>query len=154
MRLALLPLVLICTGPAVGEVVVPRHGTAEIVLTAASSYDGAAGEPDPFDLEVTAHVVSPSGKRYAVPGFFDGDGEGGQSGRIFKVRVAAEETGVWSWTTSSGVPGLDGISGSFRAEGELTGPFRQGAIVGGSSAPRAFQRRGGGTGLLPAHVSA
>ena len=144
MEFALLLTVLICPGPALGEGVVPRHGTAEIVLTAASSYDGAAGEPDPFDLEVTAQVVSPSGKRYAVPGFFDGDGEGGQAGRIFKVRVTADETGVWSWSTSSGVPGLDGLSGSFRVEGELTGPFRQGPIVAGSRSPRAFQRRDGG----------
>ncbi|MFL6235589.1 MAG: DUF5060 domain-containing protein [Thermoanaerobaculia bacterium] len=123
---------------------VPRHGTAEIVLTAASSYDGAAGEPDPFDLEVTAQVVSPSGKRYSVPGFFDGDGEGGQSGRIFKIRVAAGEAGVWSWSTSSGVPGLDGLSGTFRVEGELPGLFRQGPVVVSAGSPRAFRRREGG----------
>jgi Domain of unknown function (DUF5060)/Putative collagen-binding domain of a collagenase len=123
---------------------VPRHGTAEIVLRAASSYDGAAGEPDPFDLEVTAQVVSPSGKRYTVPGFFDGDGEGGQSGRIFKVRVAAGETGVWRWSTSSGVPGLDGLSGTFRVEGELTGLFRQGPLVVSADSPRVFRRRDGG----------
>jgi hypothetical protein len=127
-----------------GTVVVPRHGTAEIVLTSASAYDGAAGEPDPFDLKVTARVVSPSGKRYSVPGFFDGDGEGGQSGRIFKVRVAAGETGVWSWSTSSGVPGLDGLSGRFWVEGELPGPFRQGPVVVSPRSPRAFQRREGG----------
>src|SRR5207253_7623652 len=133
-------------------VVVPRHGTAEIVLTAASSYDGAAGEPDPFDLEVTAQVVSPSGRRYAVPGFFDGDGEGGQSGRIFKVRVAAGEAGVWSWTTASGVPGLDGLAGSFRGEGELPGLFHQGPIVVGSGAPRAFRHRAGGPVFLPGNV--
>ncbi|HET9211931.1 MAG TPA: DUF5060 domain-containing protein, partial [Thermoanaerobaculia bacterium] len=122
----------------------PRYGTAEIVLAAASSYDGAAGDPDPFDLEVTARVVSPSGKRYEVPGFFDGNGEGGQSGRIFKVRVAADEAGVWSWITSSGVPGLGGLSGTFRVAGELTGPFRQGPVVVGSKRPRVFQRREGG----------
>ncbi|HEY4590925.1 MAG TPA: DUF5060 domain-containing protein [Thermoanaerobaculia bacterium] len=144
MKFVLLLLALIGSGPVAGDRVVPRHGTAEIVLTAASSYDSAAGEPDPFDLEVTAHVVSPSGKRYAVPGFFDGDGEGGQSGRIFKVRVAAEETGVWSWTTSSGVPGLDGLSGSFRVEGELPGLFRQGPILVGSGSPRVFRQREGG----------
>lgn len=136
----IVPFALLLAAPAV----VPRHGTAEIVLTAASSYDGAAGEPDPFDLEVTARVVSPLGKPYTVPGFFDGDGQGGQSGRIFKVRVAAGETGVWTWTTSSGVPGLDGLSGRFRVEGELTGPFREGPVVASASAPRSFQRREGG----------
>jgi hypothetical protein len=51
---------------------------------------------------------------------------------------------VWSWTTSSGVPGLDGLSGTFRVEGELTGPFRQGPVVASPSAPRAFQRLDGG----------
>lgn len=93
---------------------------------------------------MTAHVVSPSGRRYSVPGFFDGDGEGGQSGRIFKVRVAADEAGVWSWSTSSGVPGLDGLSGSFRVEGELTGLFRQGPIGVGAGSPRVFRQREGG----------
>ncbi len=144
MKFVLLLISLIFPGPAVGEMVVPRHGTAEIVLTAASSYDGAAGEPDPFDLEVTTRVVSPSGKRYTVPGFFDGDGEGGQSGRVFKIRVAADETGVWSWSTASAVPGLDGLSGSFRVEGELPGFFRQGPVAVGSGSPRAFRQRDGG----------
>jgi Domain of unknown function (DUF5060)/Putative collagen-binding domain of a collagenase len=127
-----------------GEAAVPRHGTAEIVLTAASTYDGAAGEPNPFDLAVTARVVSPSGKRYSVPGFFDGDGQGRQSGRIFKVRVAAGETGLWSWTTASEVPGLDGLAGRFQVTGELPGFFRRGPVVASSGRPRAFQQRDGG----------
>lgn len=40
MKFVLLLLALIGPGPVVGNVVVPRHGTAEIVLTAASTYDG------------------------------------------------------------------------------------------------------------------
>src|SRR5947209_3017136 len=103
---ALLPSLALPASAAGGEV--PLYGTAEIALAAASTCDGTAGEPDPFDLEVTAQVTSPSARRFAVPGFFDGDGEGGPAGRIFKVRVAAGEIGVWHWRTESGVPGLDG----------------------------------------------
>jgi hypothetical protein len=116
---------------------VPRFGTAEIALVADSSYDGAAGEPSPFDLEVTAQVTSPSGKRLSVPGFFDGDGEGGQAGRIFKVRIAAGETGTWRWRMASEVPGLDGRSGEIEVAGDLPGFFRRGPIV----ATRRFFRQ-------------
>jgi hypothetical protein len=130
-------------GLAAGEAV-PHHGTAEIALTSSTLYDGAAGEPDPFDLALTAEVVSPSGRRFSVPGFFDGDGAGGQSGRVFRVRVAAEETGTWSWRIASDVPGLGGRSGSFQVTGELPGFFGRGPIVASAARPRAFQQRQGG----------
>ena len=125
---------------AAGEAV-PRHGVAEIALAAGSSYDGAAGEPSPFDLEVTAEVTSPSGKRFSVPGFFDGDGEGGQTGKIFKVRIAAGEAGTWRWKIASEVPGLDGRSGEIEVAGDLPGFFRQGPIV---ATRRFFRQRDGG----------
>jgi hypothetical protein len=123
---------------------VPLYGTAEIALAADSTYDGAAGEPDPFDLDVTAQVTSPSGRRFSVPGFFDGDGEGGQAGRIFKVRVAAGETGVWRWRIESGVPGLDGRSGTFEVAGRLPGFFGKGPIVAGQASRRFFRQAAGG----------
>jgi hypothetical protein len=123
---------------------IPLYGTAEIALAADSSYDGAAGEPDPFDLEVTAQVTAPSGKRFTVPGFFDGDGEGGQAGRIFKARVAAGESGVWRWRIESGVPGLDGRSGTFEVAGCLPGFFARGPIVAGQASRRFFRQAAGG----------
>ncbi|MEO6192082.1 MAG: DUF5060 domain-containing protein [Thermoanaerobaculia bacterium] len=132
------------SGPAVAADAVPRHGTAEIVLSSSDLYDGATGEPNPFDLAVTAEVVSPSGKRFMVPGFFDGDGAGGQRGRVFKVRVAAEEPGSWSWKIASGVSGLAGRSGSFEVAGGLPGFFGRGPIGVSPAWPRAFQQRQGG----------
>lgn len=126
---------------AVPAAAVEQFGTAEIVLLASRSYDGRAGEPNPFDLEVTARVTSPSGKLAAVPGFFDGDGEGGAVGRVFKVRVAADETGTWRWTASGDVPGVAGREGSFEVAGRLSGFFGRGPLGVSPERPRSFRQR-------------
>lgn len=122
---------------------VPLHGTAEIGLTSDAGYNGDAGTPNPFDFAVNARVTSPSGKRYVAEGFFDGDGQGGSVGRIFKVRVAADEPGEWRWTVASDVPGLNGRAGTFTVQGQLPGIFSRGPIVEAKGRPRAFQRRDG-----------
>lgn len=123
---------------------VPLFATAEIVLTSSAPYDGGAGEPNPFDLGVTAQVTSPSGRRYSVPGFFDGDGKGGAVGPVFKVRIAADEIGTWRWSVASSVPGLGGRSGELTVAGRLPGFFGQGPIVRSPDRPRAFRQRSGG----------
>jgi len=146
-RIVAIALLAIATAAATPGEPVPRFGTAEIALTADSSYDGAGGESSPFDLEVTAQVTSPSGKRFSVPGFFDGDGEGGQTGRIFKARIAAGEAGTWRWKIASEVPGLDGRSGEIEVAGDLQGFFRQGPIV---ASRRFFRQVDGGPVFLTA----
>ena len=73
-RFALLSAVL-ATGAVAGEAI-PLYGTAEIFLTANNTYNGDAGEPNPFDLNVTAQIVSPSGRRLTAAGFFDGGARG------------------------------------------------------------------------------
>lgn len=93
-------------------------------------------------MELTAQVTSPTGKIYTVDGFFDGDGQGGQSGDVFKVRVFADEPGTWSWTTTSDTAGLGGRSGSFECSSSLTGFF--GPIEADPECPRAFRTREGG----------
>lgn len=137
---SLLFLAILATGPAVA---VPLYGTEEIVLRSSVSYDGIAGTPNPFDLGLTARVTAPSGRRFTVDGFFDGDGEGGSSGRVFKVRISAEEPGVWRWETASDVPGLNGLSGRFTVEGRLGGVFGQGPVGVSPGRPLAFARREG-----------
>jgi hypothetical protein len=134
---------LLAAGTAAGEAV-PLFGTAEIVLTSNASYNGNGGEPNPFDLDVTAEVVSPGGRRFSAAGFFDGDGVGGPVGRVFKVRVSADEAGTWRWNVASGVPGLSGRSGSFSVEGRLPGFFGKGPIVENPGRPRVFRQQGGG----------
>ena len=126
------------------EAAVLRFDTAEIVLHSAVSYDGSQGTPNPFtDVQLTAQVTAPSGRKVTVDGFFDGDGAGGQSGDVFKVRVFADETGAWSWTTQSNAAGLNGQSGSFTVSGTLPGAFGNGPIVADPTHPRYFKYRQG-----------
>lgn len=132
----------LATSAPVGAV--PVHGTQEIVLRASAAYDGTRGEPNPFAIDLVARVVSPSGRTFQVRGFFDGDGEGGAVGRVFKIRVHAGEAGSWRWTTSSDAPGLNGLSGVFEAAGRLPGSFGRGPIVTHPAHPRFFRQREGG----------
>src|SRR5262249_52726644 len=58
----------------------------------------------------------PGGRTFPVDGFYDGDGRGGQSGRIWKVRLGPYCTGRWSWRTVTGdaaPSGLAGLNGQF-----------------------------------------
>jgi hypothetical protein len=135
---------LLATAAVAQAAAIPLHGTAEIFLTANNAYNGDAGEPNPFDLNVTAQIVSPSGRRLTAAGFFDGDGGGGAVGRIFKVRVAASEAGTWRWTTASDVPGLNGLSGVFTVAGRLPGFFGKGPVVENPDRPRSFRQLEGG----------
>ena len=58
-----------------------------------------------------------------VDGFYDGDGSGGQSGNVWKIRFSPDELGIWQWTASSNDPGLNGQSGFFRCiESGKAGP--------------------------------
>ena len=122
-----------------------RFDTHEIVLRSAAVYNGSQGAPNPFtDVQLTAQVTAPSGKSYTVHGFFDGDGAGGQSGNVFKVRVFADENGTWQWSMSSNAAGLNGQSGSFQVSGTLGGVFGQGPVEVHPQRPRAFRYRAGG----------
>jgi hypothetical protein len=122
----------------------PRFDTAEISVLAARTYDGRQGSPNPFtDVTFAAAVIAPSGRIYNLPGFFDGDGQGGSAGRVFKVRVFADEACTWSWRTSSNVADLDGKTGSFRCAGVLGGPFATGPVGIDPAHPRRFRRREG-----------
>jgi hypothetical protein len=120
------------------------YDTAEIVLNSTTSYNAATGTPNPFDLSLVAQVTAPSGRRYPVTGFFDGNGAGGAIGNVFKVRVFADELGTWRWAVSStNVPGLAGRSGTFAVSGKIAGTFARGPVVENPSYPRSFMFRNG-----------
>lgn len=124
---------------------VPRFDTAEVVLHSAAPYDGSAGTPNPFaDVALTAQVTAPSGRTYAVDGFFDGDGAGGEAGDVWKFRVFADEPGTWTWQTASSDPSLAGRSGSFVSAGTLSGPWAGGPLEADPGNPRSFRHRVGG----------
>jgi hypothetical protein len=134
---ALLVLLLLATARA--GVAVTRFDTAEIVLRSTSSFNANSGTPNPFTaVDLTARVTAPSGRAYTVDGFFDGDGNGGAIGNIFKVRVYADEPGTWRWTTTSNTAGLQGQSGTFSCSGTLTGAFATGPVVDNPARPRTL----------------
>jgi len=57
--------------------------------------------PNPFlDYRLQVTFTAPSGETIDVPGFFDGDAEGGGVGTTWKVRVSPDEVGEWSYVAS------------------------------------------------------
>jgi Domain of unknown function (DUF5060) len=82
---------------AVGPASVPRDEVYEAVLTSSKTY------PNPFlDVTVSATFTSPSGKKIAAYGFYDG-------GNTWRVRFAPDEKGRWQYLTSSTDAGNDGL---------------------------------------------
>ncbi len=71
--------------------------TVELAFEAASDHAWAA-----FPVQVTFEHTAGT---HVVDGFWDG-------GRSWKVRFVPPHTGVWSWSSSSEDPGLDGVSGT------------------------------------------
>ncbi|MCD6507783.1 DUF5060 domain-containing protein [Candidatus Poribacteria bacterium] len=60
---------------------VPKWEVFEVTLHATSSPE------NPFtDITLTATVTKPDGEKVTIDGFYDGDGKGGQSGDIWKLR--------------------------------------------------------------------
>jgi hypothetical protein len=123
-----------------GAHAVLRFDTTEVVLRADRSYNGLSGTPNPFtDVTLTARVTSPAGRVFNVEGFFDGDGLGGATGNVFKVRVYTDEIGTWTWRTASNNLGLHAKAGTISCSGTLGGAFGKGPIVENSSNPRSFK---------------
>ena len=61
----------------------------EIALTGPDSQ--GRGNPNPFEIYVDVTFTSPAGKKYQIPGFYNGDGQGGLDGRIWMARFSADE---------------------------------------------------------------
>lgn len=84
---------------------VPLWEMLEVEVTNARRY------ANPFvDTELRATFTTPSGEEVDFFGFHDGDGAGGQSGTVWKLRFMCTEAGRWSWTAafSDGAPGAAG----------------------------------------------
>jgi Domain of unknown function (DUF5060)/Putative collagen-binding domain of a collagenase/Protein of unknown function (DUF4038) len=76
------------------------------------------------DTELEARFLSSSGKGYNFFGFYDGDGNGGQSGKIWKLRFMCIEVGSWQWSAAF-TDGAPGSSGSFQCvRSSLPGPLK------------------------------
>jgi len=105
---------------------VGKHKTLELVFTA------AAAPANPFDTYLLKlEVTDPAGRTFTVEGFYDGDGSGGQTGKVWKARLCPYLTGTWRWKTVAGdAPdsGLSRLSGQFMCvkSGDLGGLVAQG----------------------------
>lgn len=85
--------------------------------------------PNPFlGYRLQVAFTAPSGRVYDVPGFFDGDGQGGAKGNVWRVRFSPDAAGDWRYRASfrqgpgvavalepdAGQPAaFDGASGNF-----------------------------------------
>jgi hypothetical protein len=118
---------------------VPKYDTAEVVLHSSQVFDGISGTPNPFTTVVlTLSVTGPDGQAFQVDGFFDGDGNGGAVGDVFKARIYVDQEGTWNWTSSSSTAGLNGQSGQIVCSGLLAGEFGKGPLISRGSRPRYF----------------
>jgi hypothetical protein len=115
-----LPLFLLWQG---STPVVEQWETHEIVLRGVGTYS----EANPFqDVTLQAQFSHSGGTQITVEGFHDGDGVGGQTGDVWKVRFMPTLAGGWSWTTTSNDAQLNGASGSLTAtapSGDNHGPL-------------------------------
>lgn len=61
----------------------------------------SADSPNPFlDYRLQVRFDGPGSRQYIVPGYFDGDGNGGASGNVWRVKFTPDVAGTWSYTAS------------------------------------------------------
>ncbi|MEO0421580.1 MAG: DUF5060 domain-containing protein [Pseudomonadota bacterium] len=93
--------------------------TVDFVGPEANERDDA---PNPFlDYRLTVEWTGPDGQLISVPGFFAGDGSGGATGDVWRVRFAPEAPGTWQYTARFRSGEEVAISLDPQA-GEATGP--------------------------------
>lgn len=122
---------LACSGPKVvqsGQTQVWKSVTLDFT---GPSFRQTDSGPNPFlDYRLQVRFDGPSGRVYDVPGYFDGDGAGGEAGGVWRVRFTPDEAGEWRYRASfrkgdaiavsleagAGEPAdFDGVSGAFTA---------------------------------------
>jgi hypothetical protein len=72
---------------------------------------------NPFQVVVDVTFAGP-GNTFVVPAFYDGDGQGGLDGNVWKVRFSPNAIGSWTYTSTSSNSLLNGQIGNF----EVTEP--------------------------------
>lgn len=69
--------------------------------TANAAANAADNSPNPFlDYRLQVTFTAPNGKNYNVPGYFDGDGQGGSSGNVWRALFSPDEVGRWKFQAS------------------------------------------------------
>ncbi len=106
---------------------IPLYGMYEETINYKTVTGNSHSFTAPFyGVELNATFTSPSGKRITWFGFYDGDGKGGQTGDIWKIRFMPDEVGKWTYTWQFSSQGVSG-SGNFTATttGAKPGPLKQ-----------------------------
>ncbi len=67
----------------------PKWSRIELAFFGPDS--AARGTPNPFAVEFDVVFAGPDGNRYRVPGFYDGDGNGGENGNVWKLHYSADK---------------------------------------------------------------
>ena len=101
--------------------------TLDFAGPSASETDASPNNPF-LDYRLQVTFTGPAGQKYNVPGFFDGDGNGGGTGDVWRTRFSPDEAGAWSYqasfrkgtdvavdlgSTAGTATGFDGASGTF-----------------------------------------
>ena len=114
-------LIVLASSPALGMTQVGLYDVWETQVTNSKSYS------NPFDfnvIELRATFTSPSGSKISFFGFYDGNGNGGQTGNVWKLRFMPDKVGTWNYTYSW-TDGTSGGSGSFKVvDTGLPGPLK------------------------------
>ncbi|MCK5553695.1 MAG: DUF4038 domain-containing protein, partial [Deltaproteobacteria bacterium] len=105
------------------EAAVGKWEVFELTLTTTNSYSN-----EYTDVMLTATFTSPTNNTIVLPGFWDG-------GDTWKVRMAPNEIGMWTYVTSSNDGQLDNNSGQF----ECVASGKKGFIQVNPSDPYKFQ---------------
>jgi hypothetical protein len=98
-----------------------------------SASETSASPNNPFlDYRLNVTFTGPGSQKYVVPGYFDGDGNGGAAGNVWRVRFSPDQGGTWTYQASfrqganvavdlSPTPGtptsFDGASGTLNVAG-------------------------------------
>ncbi|HRV95065.1 MAG TPA: DUF5060 domain-containing protein, partial [Anaerolineae bacterium] len=99
------------------------YETWELQLTNDKEYK------NPFkfsEIQLEAIFTSPSANQFKALGFYDGDGNGGQTGNVWKLRFMPNETGQWTYTFTWS-DGTAGGSGKFTVT-KQTNPKNHGHV--------------------------
>ncbi len=100
---------------------IPLFGLFERTITNNRVYNNPF-----FDVELNAVFTSPTGRVVNFFGFYDGDGQGGQQGNVWKQRFMPNELGTWTYTISFS-DGSNTVNGTFEciSSGAKPGPWKK-----------------------------